>query len=189
MSEITAVLSIQAALFELPKQESPPALFELSEAPPMRRCHGCGVTRPIAMFYVATEERQTFRRGYRVRNECRLCQRERNAVSRKPRRDYIVAVKLANGCADCGLKSPHPEIYDFDHLPGSKKKWNIALLINKGTMDQLVAEIAKCEVVCSNCHRIRTSSRPGNKFGRDSGAGPFRTLHPVRRQDRRSAAG
>jgi hypothetical protein len=186
MPENTAGLSSQATLFELPEPEKPPVLFDLPDAQPMRRCHGCGVNRPITMFYVATEERASFRRGYRVRNECRLCQRQRNIASMKPRRDYVDAIKLANGCTDCGLKIPHPEIYDFDHLPQFAKTANVAELLRKGTMDDLMAEIAKCEVVCANCHRIRTSSRPAHKFGRDSGAGPLRTLNPVRPQDRRS---
>lgn len=59
-------------------------------------------------------------------------------------------------CADCGNTYPH-YVMDFDHL--SDKNFNIS---NGGLMvsrDQLEQEIAKCDVVCSNCHRQRTYQR------------------------------
>ena len=46
---------------------------------------------------------------------------------------------------------------DFDHI-GSKRLEVSRLLYVSGTA-ALLAEIAKCEVVCANCHRIRTKRR------------------------------
>jgi hypothetical protein len=129
-----------------------------------RRCHRCGETRPIAMFYVAIEAKRAAQGRHHW--HCRFCQREINSARRRPRQDYVDAVKLANGCADCGLRSPHPEIYDFDHLPGFDKVAGVSALLTKGTFDGLVAEVAKCDVVCANCHRIRTRSREAAAFGR-----------------------
>ena len=43
---------------------------------------------------------------------------------------------------------------------------NVAAFLSKGTLDDLRAEIAKCEVVCANCHRIRTKGRPPATRGR-----------------------
>lgn len=85
----------------------------------------------------------------------------------KPRQDYLDAIKLTSGCTDCGLKIPHPEIYDFDHLPGCDKVMPLSKFLTKGTFEDLVAEVAKCEVVCANCHRIRSRSRDYVSFGRD----------------------
>lgn len=59
-------------------------------------------------------------------------------------------------CEDCGGEFP-PECMDFDHVRG-RKKFGIATSINGGR-DRLAREIAKCDVVCSNCHRIRTRRR------------------------------
>lgn len=60
-------------------------------------------------------------------------------------------------CADCKVQYP-PYVMDFDHLPGQKKR---GLLSNDRLwgMNTAKQEIAKCEVVCSNCHRIRTHTR------------------------------
>jgi hypothetical protein len=46
---------------------------------------------------------------------------------------------------------------DFDHLHSKFK--SISRLVSNGMSSALEAEIAKCEVVCANCHRIRTHNR------------------------------
>lgn len=55
---------------------------------------------------------------------------------------------------------------DFDHRPGVEKKFKIAawLARNSAKTDrsEVEAEIAKCDVVCANCHRIRTQMRLGS---------------------------
>lgn len=63
-------------------------------------------------------------------------------------------MKMARGCVDCGFKD-HPAALDFDHVRGVK-------LLNVSaakSIAQADAEIAKCEVRCANCHRIKTWER------------------------------
>ena len=61
-------------------------------------------------------------------------------------------------CDDCGKRYP-PIVLDFDHVRGSKVA-NISMLVNDGVPPaQLLDEIAKCDLVCSNCHRLRTAAR------------------------------
>jgi hypothetical protein len=62
----------------------------------------------------------------------------------------------SKGCVDCGYKDLRA--LDFDHLPGQRKLGNMSDL-HKESQATLLAEIAKCEVVCANCHRIRTIER------------------------------
>ncbi len=58
-------------------------------------------------------------------------------------------------CMDCGGLFPSV-CMDFDHR-GDKE---FAIHANKmGKMDALLKEIHKCDVVCANCHRIRTQKR------------------------------
>lgn len=62
-------------------------------------------------------------------------------------------------CADCG-RSFAPHQMDFDHRPGTVKRFS---LMSGGAMLRptavLLEEAAKCDVVCANCHRIRTWQR------------------------------
>jgi hypothetical protein len=57
-------------------------------------------------------------------------------------------------CADCGRRYPS-ECMDFDHVRG-KKIFGIAREWNRWGWKTILREIAKCDVVCANCHRIRT---------------------------------
>lgn len=57
-------------------------------------------------------------------------------------------------CNDCGIKYPY-YVMDFDHRIPSQKKNNVSNLINYSTQ-VLLNEISKCDVVCANCHRMRT---------------------------------
>ncbi len=63
--------------------------------------------------------------------------------------------KKKGPCVDCGGRFP-PECMEFDHLPGLVKRYNLSE--GKGRRDR-EAEIAKCDLVCVNCHRIRTKRR------------------------------
>lgn len=62
-------------------------------------------------------------------------------------------------CADCGGLFPD-ECMDFDHLPGETKVRNVSALVRGGwSLEKIYAEVEKCELVCANCHRIRTKKR------------------------------
>jgi hypothetical protein len=65
--------------------------------------------------------------------------------------------KLAVGCKDCGYRE-HVAALDFDHLPGMEKKFILGDA-GKHSWDDVLDEMAKCEVVCANCHRVRTARR------------------------------
>lgn len=69
-------------------------------------------------------------------------------------RVYIADIKANAVCADCGGKFP-PCVYHFDHVPERGPK-----IFNLGSGDYSIeavqAEIAKCDIVCANCHAIRT---------------------------------
>jgi len=74
---------------------------------------------------------------------------------------YLKIIKEKNPCMDCKISYPY-YMMDFDHVRGTKHA-NVAELINTLSKKRLDEEIAKCEVVCSNCHRIRTHMRRVNK--------------------------
>jgi hypothetical protein len=63
-------------------------------------------------------------------------------------------------CADCGRQYPF-YVMEFDHREGETKLFNISALngYRRTSMRNLLAEIAKCDLVCANCHRERTYRR------------------------------
>ncbi len=76
-------------------------------------------------------------------------------------REMLAAYKLEQGCTDCGY-SEHSAALEFDHLPGSIKLFKLAQAGNRN-VESIWAEVAKCEVVCSCCHQIRTYERRRNE--------------------------
>ena len=80
---------------------------------------------------------------------------ERNKQTETAKKEYIRAQK-DQPCADCGQKFHHVAM-DFDHVRGEKLK-GLATM-HYSSWQKIKDEIAKCDVVCSNCHRIRTYKR------------------------------
>ena len=78
---------------------------------------------------------------------------------------YLKDIKEKNPCMDCKVSYPY-YMMDFDHVRGIKHA-NVAELINTLSKKRLDEEIAKCEVVCSNCHRARTYLRKIKKAGQN----------------------
>lgn len=72
-------------------------------------------------------------------------------------RNLAVSRKLKERpCMDCGQSYPH-YVMDFDHVRGTKAA-NVARMV-ACSIEKLLKEIDKCDVVCSNCHRKRTFQR------------------------------
>jgi len=69
-------------------------------------------------------------------------------------RKFIANYKMEKGCADCGYNKHHSAL-EFDHINGDKQ---INVCFSK-SIAQAKKEIEKCEVVCANCHRIRSYKR------------------------------
>jgi hypothetical protein len=91
---------------------------------------------------------------------CCACHRIRSHVRRghpaTPRlvafRNWLDSLKT-NPCTDCG-RTLHPVAMDFDHVRGDKT-WGVSNIYTWGR-GKVLEEIAKCELVCANCHRERT---------------------------------
>ncbi len=54
-------------------------------------------------------------------------------------------------CEICGEN--HPACLDFHHIDPREKKFSVSTRRDRPSMEALKAEIAKCRVLCSNCHR------------------------------------
>jgi len=70
---------------------------------------------------------------------------------------YIQEYKQSRGCMDCKEDYPY-WMLDLDHI--RDKEYNISRAArHTSDIEKIKIEIEKCEVVCSNCHRVRTYSR------------------------------
>jgi hypothetical protein len=82
---------------------------------------------------------------------------------RRRRIQEFINNQKAVPCTDCNNRF-HSVAMDFDHIPErGKKKFSISSgVVKMRSMNSIIAEISKCEVVCSNCHRVRTYNRKHN---------------------------
>ena len=96
--------------------------------------------RRMREWYLANHERQI----------------EIGRASRKRGIEFINSRKQMP-CADCGKRFPECAM-DFDHRDGESKSFAIGAARWR-SIEQLLAEMAKCDLVCANCHRVRTRLR------------------------------
>lgn len=117
-------------------------------------CNACETWLPKKQFKPSKSKAA----GYRATmcNRCLYVRYTRPDAERKI--ELIHQHKLSLGCADCGYNK-HPAALEFDHRPGEKKLFNIGEKVGSYAIERIWAEIAKCDVVCANCHAIRTAER------------------------------
>lgn len=136
-----------------------------------KTCSACDVTKPLTEFYS---------RG----NQCKPCKISRSTVAKnrspEARAAYLAYQKQyqknhglqhridrfawldalkAHPCMDCGLEFP-PECMDFDHRNPKTKLFNVSQAAVSGrSIESVRAEVAKCDLICACCHRIRTAKQ------------------------------
>ena len=114
----------------------------------------------IALYASKREQDRARRIRYRDRHGKSI-----NCESSKRRRDknyeWVWSLKSKTPCSDCG-QIYHPSIMEFDHKDPSAKRGMVSGLMNCN-LQTIQAEIAKCDIVCSNCHQYRTFVRGHHK--------------------------
>ena len=130
----------------------------------MKTCKYCKELLTLDNFY-------TYKHGDKITYyaRCKPCHRIHYKASRpvgekaKNRRasranaQKIVDDAKSKPCMDCKKEYP-PYVMDLDHVRGDKFK-NVAKMVGRYSKEALLEEIAKCDVVCANCHRLRTHER------------------------------
>lgn len=111
--------------------------------------------------------------------------RQRQRTRRERLRDWMADLKRGVACADCGDTFPSAVMH-WDHLPGPPKVDAISTLVESRTRTLVLDELVKCELVCANCHAVRTAERRRGvaQLGRapdlGSGGREFESLRPDR---------
>lgn len=153
-------------------------------------CYKCGETED-EKFYPSTLKP---RKGRKAKGAwCKVCHvqysRERVLKDRahflkyQTRRrhkvlDQLCAIRVERGCQRCGEN--HPACLSFHHRDEKTKKFNISqeAVRRNRSLEYLQDEIAKCDVLCENCHR---------KLHSEEGSGPFGGVNRDRNRPKLSA--
>src|SRR5260370_5479067 len=140
-----------------------------------RICNGCGGER---------DAEEDFKWKYKdrgIRNSrCKFCQSQvskqhykdhkqsyidrnlvRNPRTREENQRKVAAYLACHPCVDCGQIDIR--VLDFDHVRGVKSNHISRMVQVSYSWSAIEAEIAKCEVRCANCHRIKTA-QTGNSW-------------------------
>jgi len=76
------------------------------------------------------------------------------------------SLKQGLPCGDCGETFP-PYVMHWDHLPGHVKIEEIGSMVGSWRREAILAELKKCELVCANCHVMRTVRRARRTIAED----------------------
>jgi hypothetical protein len=106
---------------------------------------------------LAVYEAERYQNGDRAR-------KERNRQLQKERTRELLWELLCNSqCKNCG--NPDPEVLEFDHRDPSEKNFNVSEMIGVNSWKKILEEIAKCDILCANCHKKRTIRQFGSWRG------------------------
>lgn len=131
-----------------------------------KECSKCGIFREHKMlktghprFLCVVCHREYEREYYRkrIRDEEEFGRVNTRRVRTEANLQKIHQLK-SQPCTDCGCTFP-PVSMDFDHI--SNKIKGISYMVTC-SWESIQREIEKCELVCANCHRVRTWNRLHN---------------------------
>ena len=132
----------------------------------MKICSTCKLKKKLDNFNVArsrSDGRQSVCKGCNKRRsrEHYLANKEsylrRNKLVKASLKEEIKSLKESNPCVDCKHYYPY-YVMDFDHTDDNKVA-GVSILVSAMQRLKALDEIAKCDLVCSNCHRERTYKR------------------------------
>lgn len=125
----------------------------------MKYCGQCKEKKSILDFNKKTEGRyqplcrdcqKSLHKEYYQKNKIVFLEKERQR-----RQEWWIwwnEYKTTLKCCRCG--ETHSACLDFHHRDPKKKDGNLGNMVNKGcSKERILLEVAKCDVLCSNCHR------------------------------------
>ncbi len=151
----------------------------------VKTCNSCLGEKSLGDFYARGDGHQSYCKlcqnggrwiGGRIRSEeerIRVNTQNRESYERNKEKyqkrtgvrnaKYKLKALRAHGhvsCQRCGF--PHPAALEFHHRDPSTKEFNIATAVvapKKYPWEAILKELEKCDVICSNCHKIEHCSR------------------------------
>ena len=140
-----------------------------------RTCVKCGTSSPESAFhrsrtgqfsYCRDCRRAYDRRYYAERGKTARLARMR--AWRSAAHAWMDTIKDGRACADCGGTFPL-YVMHWDHLPGHLKVGEISVMVGNRSREVVLNELKKCELVCANCHVMRTVVRARRTIAEEFG--------------------
>lgn len=98
------------------------------------------------------EYMKQYQKNWYKRNRQKVMSKSNNDL-KEIKRWFAEEIVAKASCKNCGFN--HPGALDFHHRdPGLKDRAVVEMVANKRSKKAILAEIEKCDVLCSNCHRI-----------------------------------
>lgn len=105
-------------------------------------------------------KRRASNKRYYQKNRTRL---KSHAVRKAREAKSAIVVYKGDKCCDCGYTF-HDSVYDMHHRDPKNKSFNISgSNISSMEWSDVLLEADKCDLLCSNCHRMRHAT--GNLAG------------------------
>lgn len=131
---------------------------------PLKRCEKCNKLKPKFEFPIAKKSKKkrhkhctacytTYKKNFdRKRGLVKVEKRKRRKRAQKSKLRNIVHERLIGGeCDHCGISDP--VVLTFHHRFGNKIM-GISQMVSKCvSIDDLLIEMGKCQILCCNCHR------------------------------------
>lgn len=103
------------------------------------------------------EQVKEWNRTYYLKNKVK--RRDQYNKYRKELREWYRNLKLNLSCSLC--KFSHPAVIAFHHKDPENKEYEISIMVNMGlSKETILKEMAKCDILCHNCHAIQHYKTP-----------------------------
>jgi hypothetical protein len=114
-----------------------------------RKCIFCKENKALREFYSKTKTILGIEYFYQLSSFCKKCEIDRivNRI-KKIRRDLLQYG--GNKCKKCGY-SKCPQALEFHHRNAQIKDFSMGSI--RSITKEVIREINKCDLLCSNCHR------------------------------------
>lgn len=127
-------------------------------------CRSCNTSKVFSEFNKNSSRKDG------LSNKCKVCNKaylrehylnNKEYYVEKRRRNYKKYTKdfysflSGKSCKVCGIDDIR--VLEFDHL--TDKSFNISAKIGSMPLHNLMREIDKCDILCANCHRIKTAEQ------------------------------
>ena len=119
-------------------------------------CGKCGRRKQLAAF---ARDRMTHDGRRRICKECDNARRSAHRASveadRRRSRRLLLILWMGGCCVSCDETDPAQ--LEFDHIDPATKRTTVSALLDTGTWESILAEAAKCQLLCVGCHKLKTA--------------------------------